>query len=157
LGGSLLTVVLFSLVIKVITNDYFQRLSDVRLQFVSELGQREIRTNVAIFKDAFQTIFDGMATTVGALAQSGAIVDHLPTVPEERRRMADLLQHVQREAKISMITVVDLEGRVIIRGNNPDAYGDDILMRDYSGSQKPVSSIRHLILNTLAGHTIKSF
>src|SRR5215831_16902441 len=66
LGGSLLTVVLFSLAIKVIMNDYFQHLAEVRLQYVSELGQREIRTNVAIFKDAFQNIFDGMAPTVGS-------------------------------------------------------------------------------------------
>ena len=69
LGGSLLTVLLFSIVIKEIMNDYFRRLADVRLQFVSELGQREIRTNVAIFQDAFQNIFDGMATTIGALAE----------------------------------------------------------------------------------------
>src|SRR5262249_48205763 len=63
----------------------------------------------------------------------------------------------QREAKISMITVVDLEGRVIVRGNSPDLYGDDTLMRVYSDSPKPVSSIRRLVLNALAGHTIKSF
>src|SRR5438552_3400809 len=157
LGGSLLTVGLFSLVIKGIMNDYFQRLADVRLQFVSELGQREIRTNVTIFKDAFQNIFDSMATTIGALAQSGAIGDHLPETAAERRRMAEMLHRLEREAKISMITVVDLEGRGIVRGNSPEVYGDDTLMRDYSDSPKPVSSIRRLILNALAGQTIKSF
>src|SRR6185295_11755180 len=115
LGGSLLTVVLFSIVIKEIMNDYFQRLAEVRLAFVSEQGQREIRTNVAIFKDSFQNIFDSITTTVGALAQSGAIGDHLPQSDIERRRMADMLQRVQREAKLSMITVMDLEGRVIPR------------------------------------------
>ena len=41
LGGSLLTVLLFSVVIKGIMNDYFQRLAEVRLAFVSEQGQRE--------------------------------------------------------------------------------------------------------------------
>jgi two-component system, NtrC family, sensor kinase len=157
LGGSLLTVVLFSLVIKVIMNDYFQHLAEVRLQYVSELGQREIRTNVAIFKDAFQNIFDGMAPTIGSLAQSGAIGDHLPQTGEERRRMSDLLQRVQREAKISMFTVLDLQGRVIIRGNNPDVYGDDTLMRDYEVPEKPVSSIRRLVLSALAGNTVQSF
>ena len=157
LGGSLLTVVLFSLVIKVIMNDYFQHLAEVRLQYVSELGQREIRTNVAIFKDAFQNIFDGMAPTVGSLAQSGAIGDHLPQSAEERRRMSDMLQRVQREAKISMFTVLDLQGRVIIRGNNPDIYGDDTLMRDYGVPDKPVSSIRRLVLSALTGNTVQSF
>ena len=79
LGGSLLTVLLFSVVIKGIMNDYFQRLAEVRLQFVSEQGEREIRTNVAIFKDAFEDIFESITTNaVGALAQSGAIGDHLP-------------------------------------------------------------------------------
>jgi len=157
LGGSLLTVLLFSLVIKEIMNDYFQRLAEVRLQYVSDVGQREIRTNVAIFKDSFQNIFDSMAATVGSLAQSGAIGDHLPMTAEKRHRIADILEGVQREAKISMITVVDVEGRVIVRGNSPDVYGDDTLMRDYSDLPKPVSSIRRLILNALAGHTIKSF
>src|SRR6266446_631728 len=87
LGGSLLTVVLFSIGIKEIMNDYFQHLAEVRLEFVSEQGQREIRTNVAIFRDSFQNIFDNMATTVGALAQSGAIADHLPANAGERYRM----------------------------------------------------------------------
>src|SRR5439155_25682592 len=54
-------------------------------------------------------------------------------------------------------TVVDLEGRVIVRGNNADEFGDDTLMRDYEDSVKPVSSVRRLILNALAGQTIKSF
>src|SRR5215467_9596909 len=157
LGGSLLTVVLFSIGIKEIMNDYFQHLAEVRLQYVSELGQREIRTNVAIFKDAFQNIFDGMAPTVGSLAQSGAIGDHLPQSAEERRRMSDMLQRVQREAKISMFTVLDLQGRVIIRGNNPDIYGDETLMRDYGVPDKPVSSIRRLVLSALTGNTVQSF
>src|SRR5437660_176018 len=96
LGGSLLTVLLFSIVIKGIMNDYIQRLAEVRLQFVSEQGQREIRTNVAIFKDAFQNIFKSITTTVGALAQSGVIGDHLPRTPDERREKAGLLQCVQK-------------------------------------------------------------
>lgn len=70
--------------------------------------------------------------------------------------MAEMLQHVQHEANISMLTIVDLQGHVIVRGNDPEAYGDDTLMRDFSGSAKPVSSIRRLVLNALAGHTIKS-
>jgi hypothetical protein len=157
LAGSLLTVLLFSIVIKEIMNDYFNRLAEVRLQFVSEQGEREIRTNVAIFKNAFQTIFETITTSIGALAQSGAIGDHLPQTAADRRRMSDMLLGVQREAKLSMITILDLEGRVILRGNNPESYGDDTLMRDYGNGPKPVSSIRRLILNALAGETIQSF
>ena len=157
LGGSLLTVLLFSAVLKEIMNDYFQRLGEVRLQFVTDQGRREIANNVAIFRNAFQNIFDDMATAVGTLAQSGVIGDHLPRTRDERQRMADMLLQVQQQAKISMMTVVDLEGRVIIRGNDPDTYGDDTLMRDYGYTPKPVSSIRRLILNAIAGQTIKSF
>jgi two-component system NtrC family sensor kinase len=157
LGGSLLTVLLFSAVLKEIMNDYFQRLAEVRLQFVTDQGRREIANNVAIFRNAFQNIFDDMGTSVGTLAQSGVIGNHLPRSRDERQRMADMLLLVQQQAKISMITVVDLKGRVIIRGNDPDTYGDDTLMRDYDDAPKPVSSIRRLILNALAGQTIKSF
>ncbi len=157
LGGSLLTVLLFSIVIKEIMNDYFQRLAEVRLQFVSELGERAIRTNVAIFKDEFQNIFKSITTAVGALAQSGAIGDHLPQTQIERRRTADMLQRVQRETGLSMITVVDLEGRVILRATNPEAFGDETLMREYRDAPKPVSSVRRLLLNALVGQTIQSF
>ena len=157
LGGSLLTVLLFSTVLKEIMNDYFQRLAEVRLQFVTDQGRREIANNVAIFRNAFQNIFDDMAVAVGTLGQSGVIGDHLPRTRDERQRMADMLLQVQQQAKISMITVVDLEGHVIIRGNDPNTYGDDTLMRDYDDGPKPVSSIRRLILNALAGQTIKSF
>ena len=157
LGGSLLTVLLISIGIKEIMNDYVQHLSEVRLQFVSDLGQQQVATNVAIFKNAFQIIFDNMATTVGALAESGAIADQLPKNAEERRRMSEMFLRLQKKATISFITVVGLDGRVIVRGNNPEKYGDDTLMQDYEESPKPVSSVRRLILNALAGHTIKSF
>ncbi|HEY2382232.1 MAG TPA: ATP-binding protein [Terriglobia bacterium] len=156
LAGSLLTVALFGLVIKGIMNDYFRRLADVRLQFVSDQGQREVRTNVAIFKDAFQNIFEGITTTVGALAQSGTIGDHLPQSQAERHKLADMLQRVEHETSLSMITVVDLEGHVSLRANKPEKFGDDTLMRDYD-SQKPVSSIRRILLNALTGTTIQSF
>ncbi len=155
LAGSLLTVLLFSLVIKGIMNDYFRRLAEVRLQFVSEQGQREVRTNVAIFKDEFQRIFDGMTATVGALAQSGTIGDHLFHIDTERRRMAEMLRKVQRETKLSMITIVDLQGRTVLRATNPEVYGDDAFMRNYEG--RPVSSIRRLTQNALAGQTTRSF
>jgi two-component system, NtrC family, sensor kinase len=157
LGGSLLTIVLFSVVIKGIMNDYFARLGEVRLQFVSDQGQREIRTNVAIFKDAFQDIFQAITTAVGTLAESGVIGDHLPRNDDERRQMAEMLKHVQMETQLSMFSVVDLEGRVVVRAARPEAYGDDTLMRDYDSHVKPVSSIRRLLLNALTGKTIQSF
>ncbi len=157
LVGSLLTVLLFAIVIKGIMNDYFQRLAEVRLQFVSEQGDREIRTNVAIFKDTFEDIFESTRTAVGALAESGAIGDRLPRTRVERERMAGMLQRVESEAKLSLFTVVDLEGRVLVRANDPDAYGDETLMRDYDDSPKPASSVRRLLLNALTGKTIQSF
>ena len=157
LGGSLLTVLLFSLVIKGIMNDYFQRLGAVRLQFVSEQGQRDVRTNVAIFKDAFRDIFAGFATSISALSQSGAIGDQLPGTQAERNRMAEVLRQAELENKLSMITLVDLQGRTILRSSNPNAYGDDALMRDYSNPERPVSSVRRIVEDALTGHTIKTF
>ena len=156
LAGSLLTVVLFGVVIKGIMNDYFQRLAEARHNFVTDQGQREVRTNVAIYKEAFHNIFDGINTTVAALAETGAIGDHLPQTPAERHKLADMLQRVERQMGFSMLTVVDLEGRVVLRANNPENYGDDTLMRDY-GSPKPVSSVRRLLLNALTGKTVESF
>jgi two-component system, NtrC family, sensor kinase len=156
-AGSLLTVILFSLVIKGIMNDYFQRLAEVRLQFVEDQEQREIRTNVAIFKDSFQSVFESITTTVGSLAESGALGDHLPRNQAERRQLAGILKQVERGAHLSMFTIVDLEGRVVLRANMPDSYGDDALMRDYDESPKAVSSVHRLLLNALTGKSIESF
>ncbi|HLH31268.1 MAG TPA: ATP-binding protein, partial [Terriglobia bacterium] len=156
LGGSLVTVVLFGLVIKGIMNDYFQRLAEVRRQYISDQGERELVTNVKIFKDDFQNIFDSITTATGALAQAGAVGDRLPQTQPERHKMADMLQHVEKETGLSMITVVDLEGRVVVRANAPESYGDDTLMHDYDGP-KPVSSVHRLLLNALTGKTIQSF
>src|SRR5437867_3317232 len=85
LGGSLLTVGLFSLVIKGIMNDYFQRLADVRLQFVSELGQREIRTNVTIFKIS-STAWPRRLARLRSLARSAIICRKLPRNAAEWRK-----------------------------------------------------------------------
>jgi two-component system NtrC family sensor kinase len=156
-AGSLLTVILFSLVIKGIMNDYFQRLAEVRLQFIEDLGQREIRTNLAIFKDSLHNIFESIATTAGSLAESGAIGDRLPGNQAERHKLATVLQQVEQGDQLSMITIVDLEGRVVLRANAPDSYGDDVLMREYEDAPKPVSSVRRLLLNALTGKTIASY
>ena len=101
LGGSLLTVLLFGLVLKGIMNDYFQRLAEVRLQFVSEQGQREIRTNVAIFKDAFQDIFRSITIAAGTVAQSGVIGDHLPESQAERNQMANMVRALAASATLT--------------------------------------------------------
>src|SRR3989442_14252204 len=119
LGGSLLTVLVFSVVIKGIMNDYFRRLGEVRLQFVSEQGQREIPTNVAIFKDSFQDIFHSITTTVGSLATSGAIGNHLPKTPDERREMAGMVQRARKGAQPSIFAVAELQGRVHNRDSVP--------------------------------------
>lgn len=157
LAGSLLTVALFGLVIKGIMNDYFQRLAEVRLQFVNDQGQHEFRTDIAIFRSTFDNIFQRITTTVGALAESGTIGDRLPLNPDERHKLADTLKRVEHESALSMITIVDLEGRVTLRANNPERFGDDTPMREYDSPAKPVSSIRRLLLNALTGSTIHSF
>src|SRR6516162_8052866 len=88
LAGSLLTVALFGLVIKGIMNDYFQRLAAARRDFISAQGEGDARTNIAIYKKTFKDLFDNITTTVGTLAQTGAIGDHLPQNQTERHRLA---------------------------------------------------------------------
>jgi two-component system NtrC family sensor kinase len=156
-AGSLVTVLLFSLVIKFIMNDYFQRLGAVRLQFVEEQGQRDIRTNMAIFKDAFEDRFTEIRAAIGTLSQSGILGDRLPGTAAERRQMAEILRQPLTEEKLSMITIVDLEGRAVIRAANPDSFGDDVLIRDHDNPERPVSSVARVVRDAIAGNTIQSF
>lgn len=157
LGGSLITVLLFSLVIKGIINDYFQRLGKVRDEFVQGESQREVRTNLAIFRDSFQDIFSSISTTIGALAQSGALGDRIPQNPLERRRVASMLQEIQHQNRLAMITIVDMNGKTIVRATNPEDFGDDTLWREHENPRGPVSSTRRLMQEAIAGHSIQSF
>lgn len=157
LGGSLITVLLFSLVMKGIINDYFQHLGKVRDDFVQGQSQREVRTNLAIFRDSFEDIFSSFSTTIGAIAQSGAIGDRLPQTQAERIRMASMLREIQQQNKLSMITIVDGNTKVLVRATNPEIFGDDTLWREYENARGPVSSIRRLTQEALAGRSIHSF
>jgi two-component system NtrC family sensor kinase len=156
-AGSLLTVLLFSVVIKGIMNDYFDRLSAVRREFVQEQGRRDIQTNIGLFKDSFQDIFGEITSAVAVLSQTGVIGDRLPGTQAERLRLAEALRETQREAELSMITVVDLRGRTLLRSTNPDAHGDDVLLRDYDDPEKPVSAVARLITDAISGETIQAF
>jgi two-component system, NtrC family, sensor kinase len=158
LVGSLLTVVLFGLAIKGILTEYFRRQSTARMQFVEDQGTRAVRTNLAIFKERLQRMSGSVA--LGYLSRTGILGDRFPELsrsPQERERTARLLQEIQSDAKLSLITAVDLDGRVVIRATNPSVIHDDTLMRDYSNPGGPVSSIRTLVESALSGKTITAF
>ena len=158
LAGALLTVALFSLVISGIVTDYFQRQTAVGRQFVQDQSRQAVRVNLSIFKDRINQTFSSGTVALKSLAETGMMgdqVSHL-TAPE-RTALIKVLQGVQREGKLSLITVVDLDGRVVLRATNPGAYGDDSLMRDYVSTNGPVSSLNHLIRSALSGQTIRAF
>src|SRR5688500_14160054 len=104
LAASLLTVALFSVFIKLIINDYFDRQSAARLEFVHEQGTQQVRSNLAIFKDRIQTSFGGTAA-LRSVSSSGILGDRLPRTQAERNEVARMLQAIQGEAKLSLITV----------------------------------------------------
>jgi two-component system NtrC family sensor kinase len=157
LACALLMVVLFSLVIKAIITDYFERQSVMRLEFVREQGKQSVRTNLAIFKDGFQEFFRTGTAALNAICRPGYLGDRLPRTETERADTARILQNIQHHTKFSLITVVDPNGRVIVRATNPAAFGDDTLMHEYENAMGPVSSIRHLVEAVLKGATVKSF
>jgi len=159
LAGALLTVVLFSLVINQIIGDYFRRQSAATRQFVQDQSRQEVRGNLRIFKDRIQETFHG-TVALTSLSRSGFIGDRLSRMGSskaERDAMARLLQITQSDAGLSLITVVDLHGRAVVRATNPPAFGDDSLMGDYTNPNGTVSAIKRLIMNAVQGKTITSF
>ncbi len=158
LAGALLTVLLFSLVIKGIVSDYFQRQQTVSRQFVEDQSRQAVRANLTILKDRIQQTFSSGTIALDSVAKSGWLGDQMPRLSaRQRQSTARALQTVQVEGKLSFVTIVGLDGRVAIRSTNPSAYGDDTLMGDYSNPNGPVSSIRHLIQTALGGKTVSGF
>ena len=159
LAGALLTVVLFSLVIKGIVNDYFQRQNAVSRQFVTDQSTQEVRTNLTIFKDRIHQAFASGTTALDALSESGLLGDRFDRLSNagEREAVAKVLRLVQDQSNLSMATVVDHNGKVVVRATNPSAFGDTSLTQTYANPNGPVSSIQHLVTAALAGQKVRAF
>jgi two-component system, NtrC family, sensor kinase len=160
LVGSLITVVLFSLVIKGIVNDYFQRQSAVSRQFIQDQSTEAVRTNLKILKDRIQQTFASGKTAIDALCASGWLGDQFGAIgrnPRERESAARLLRAIQEESTLSLITLVDAAGTVVLRASNPAAFGDRTLTGEYSNPGGPVSSIQHLVDAAIGGQKVTVF
>ncbi len=160
LAGALLTVLLFSLVMKGIISDYFKREGAARLLFVQNQSTEAVRANLTVFKDRLQQMFGAGTVALNSLCQAGSLgdqLDHLTHSKDEREATTKILQSIQSQARLSFITVVDLNGKVVLRATNPSTYGDDTLMLDYQNPMGPVSSIRHFLQTALKGQAITAF
>jgi len=160
LAGSLLTVVLFSLAINRIIADYFQNQTAVNRQFVQDQSRQEVRANLTVFKDRIQQTFAAGTVALSSVNRSGMLGDRIALVQkskQERQSTAKALQAIQSEAGLTFITIVDANGRTILRATNPSVFGDDVLMADYSSASGPVSSIKHLVQTALNGKTVTAF
>jgi len=159
LTGAIITVGLFSLTIYLILDEYFDHQKQVRQQFVEEQATEAVRVNLSIFKDRLQRPAAG-SVALNSISRSGVLGDRLNVLrhsTEERQALAKILQGIQTDAKFSMITVVGLDGRVVVRATDPSAFGDDTLTKDYENVNGPVSSLRNLMQAALGGKTITAF
>lgn len=157
LSGSVVIVALFSLVIRGIISDYFERQAEVRNEFVRDQGQKEVRANLAILKEDFSEALSSYAAALVPLGDSGAIGDRVTRLSTIRKDLAGLLDRLQQKTGLSMITLVDTDGRVLVRATSPSDFGDLTLMRDYESARGQPSSTKRLIAAALAGRTIQSF
>ena len=160
LAGALLTVILFSLVIKSIVTDYFQRQTLATREFAQDQSTQAVRANLSIFKDRIQQTFAAGTLALNSLGQTGLLGDRLGGVSRsnaDRQEITAVLQKIQDQARLSLVTIIDPAGKTIIRATNPSEFGDDALMKDYSNPNGPVSSIRLLLQAALAGKTTTAF
>jgi two-component system, NtrC family, sensor kinase len=160
LAGALLTIALFSLVIYAIVNDYSQRKTAVSREFVIDQSTQAVRANLTVFKDRIQQTFASGAVALNSLNQSGFLGDRLERMAgsrEQREETARILQKIQQASRLSFITIVDLNGRTVLRSTNPAAFGDEVLMGDYVNPNGPVSSIRHLMQTAFKGDTVTAW
>jgi len=157
LAGALITTALFFLTIAGILTDYFSRQSVDRQQLVQEQATLAVRGNLVIFKDRLQQLRSGALNLLSRTGTFGDRFDRLARSRDERESAAKHLQAIQFESRLSFITIVDKNGKVVLRSTNPTAVGDDTFMRSYVNSSGPLSSIANLVQAALSGKTISSF
>src|SRR5207244_5932508 len=98
--------------------DYFQTQTAVDRQFVEDQSRQEVRSNLRIFKDRIQQTFSAGTVALNSLIRSGLLGDRLGGAVrsrEERESIARILQNIQNQARLDLITVVDRNGKVVVR------------------------------------------
>src|SRR5262249_31752707 len=111
------------------------------------------------FKDRIHQTFASGTTALDSLCESGLLGDRFGRLSNaaEREAVAKVLRLVQDQSNLSLATVVDPNGKVVVRATNPAAFGDTSLTQTYANPSGPVSSIQHLVTAALAGQKVRAF
>src|SRR5206468_1840137 len=99
-------------------------------------------------------------TALDSLCASGLLGDRFERLLKdghEREVMAKVLRVVQDQSKLSLVTMVDTRGKVVLRATNPAGFGDGSLTATYTNAIGPVSSLQNLVSAAVAGQKITAF
>ena len=114
-----------SIVVVVVAN------SILSLVCVLQLGRvwlEEVQNRVRLDLNSARAAYDGHVQGIGRFLQAASLDQGLADAlrQDDRDKLRALLQGVRRTGKMDFLSLLDAEGRVICRAQNPDQSGDQL-------------------------------
>ncbi len=102
-------------------------LSLVIILSFSAMITEEVQTRVRLDLNSAQNLYDRNIEDICRMMKATSARCSVPTPLEswKRKQLHQLLQHIRQAGKLDMLYLLDTNGRVIYRENNPDQTGDD--------------------------------
>ncbi|MBC8044716.1 MAG: HAMP domain-containing protein [Rhizobacter sp.] len=125
-------------------SDYVQSISDL-----SEL----VGGNSEVYQKQLQGGTIPVSTVKGVKLKPEEIAGQ---VKDLRARLYGDLFLSMGSMQLSMLTVLDTTGRVLMRGTTQDRWGDDVFIKDYTRSPKTVALMEKLVTSAVNGKVTTS-
>jgi len=103
-------------------------LSLVILMSISTMLFEEVQTRVRLDLNSARKVYDRSIENICLLMQATSGRRSVPSPIENwnRKDLHILMQHIRKAGKLDMLCLLDTQGHVIYRENNPEQNGDDV-------------------------------
>jgi two-component system NtrC family sensor kinase len=126
-------------------------LSLVVVEYLQDVWLNEVQTRVRLDLNSARAIYDSHLQRVAAFLQAAALDQALgrAVARPDAKELPGLLRQLQKTGRLEIVTVLDLQGRVVLRAGDPGQKGDDF-------SRNPVVAKAIRSRQVVAGTTILS-
>ncbi len=96
--------------------------------YLESVWFESVQTRVRLNLNSARAAYDGHIRNISVYLQAAAVDETLVTAAAaaDRNRLRDLLRQLCSRGRMDFLTVVDRQGKVLVRAWRPDQYGDDL-------------------------------
>ncbi|MCS7211560.1 MAG: methyl-accepting chemotaxis protein [Chloroherpetonaceae bacterium] len=134
---------------------YKRYVSEVDRVVESRILEQE-RILEALLTQSLQRAESSLKDEVSRSAYRDALAQ-LSYAPNDARSKLHLLSvDAMKRLRLSMLTIVGTDGRVIVRATDPNKFGDDVYSQDYPTAARPAAALGRLFKQALQGQATAS-